>query len=255
MGELPPSPTMTRLHRESKDVFIRLFDDGVPGASLNVARSQVAERYGCAGWEELREAVKRLQNGLPGEPDAAHLDVLVASGTKAHKHSGSRLYDHLLGTRDLLAEWGNPHHVAIAGLFHSIYGTQSYKISSVPLERRREIAESIGDEAETLAYIFCVSDRKDFFTQLGRDSPVLKDVVHGTSLAVSEQSLQELIELEVANCVEQIYPERADPPTVSMLKRMLHAPMSGGARVSLAELISKCEVAPSGGPRGALGPR
>ncbi len=240
---LPPSPTMTRLHRESKEVFIRLFVEEVPDASLEMARRRVCEKYDCASWDELRETVTRQQNGVPGEPEPAHLQLLVEAGTKEHPHSGYWLYDHLVGTRDLLAEWGNRHHLVVAGLFHSIYGTQSYKITSVPLERRREVAECIGDQAEALAYVFCVSHRPDFFTQLGSNKPTLKDVAHETEISVTSDELQQLIELEVANCVEQIYPERAKPTTVSLLKGMLQAPISDGAQVSLEDLISKCETA------------
>ncbi len=42
---------------------------------------------------------------------------------------------------------------------------------------------------------------------LGSDTPTLTDVVHKTEITVTPGELRELIELEVANCVEQIYPE------------------------------------------------
>lgn len=131
MAALPPSPTMTRLHRESKEVFIQLFRD----ASLEMARRRVAKKYGCSSWQELLEAATEHQNGVPGEPDPAHLQLLVDPGAKKQPHSGAWLYDHLVGTRDLLADLGDQHHLAVAALFHSMYGTESYKITSVPLER------------------------------------------------------------------------------------------------------------------------
>jgi len=86
-------------------------------------------------------------------------------------------------------------------------------------------------------------ESKTVFIQLGSNVPTLKDVVHATEMPVTSDDLQQLVELEVANCVEQIYPERAKPATVSLLKGMLQAPISEGARDSLEDLISKCEMA------------
>ena len=42
----------------------------------------------------------------------------------------------------------------MGGLFHSIYGTQYYKVQSADLADRKRIAEVIGPQAEELAFLF-----------------------------------------------------------------------------------------------------
>ena len=88
----------------------------------------------------MRTEITRRQGGVPGEADPAHVQMLVDEGAGENPHSGGTLLSHLLGTRDLLAEWRNPKQLRDAGLFHSIYGTEAYKIQTVPLDRRRDIA-------------------------------------------------------------------------------------------------------------------
>ena len=79
------------------------------------------------------------------------------------RHSGRMLYDHLAGTHALLEAWGNDEDICNAGLFHSIYGTRRFRHQSWPLTDRTTIATLIGEEAELLAYLFCISDRPKAF--------------------------------------------------------------------------------------------
>ncbi len=102
-----------------------------------------------------------------------HLDLLLDLKADANPHSGGALLDHLRGTHDLLQDWGNDQAVCIGGLFHSIYGTQSYQTQSASLQDRRRIRAVIGERAERLAFLFGVSDRGGFFESLDRDEPTL----------------------------------------------------------------------------------
>lgn len=70
-----------------------------------------------------------------------HLDLLIALNTDENPHSGGELIDHLKGTHDYLASWGNEQAVCLGGLFHSIYGTQSYKTESATVEVRAYIQD------------------------------------------------------------------------------------------------------------------
>jgi hypothetical protein len=74
-------------------------------------------------------------------------------------HSNRSLWDHLLGTWTILKEAGEPEYLCDAGLFHSVYGTRHYRLQCVPFERRHEVQELIGLQAEHLVYLFCVIDR------------------------------------------------------------------------------------------------
>ena len=102
-----------------------------------------------------------------------YLDLLLELNTDENPPSGGGLLDHLRGTHDFLEAWGNAQPVCLGGLFHSIYGTQSYKTESATLEDRQRICEVIGERAERLAYLFCVTNRQAFFEALGKDGAML----------------------------------------------------------------------------------
>src|ERR1043166_7044178 len=81
-----------------------------------------------------------------------YLDLLRELSTDESSHSGSTLLEHLAKTHDLLEKWENPKDVCVGGLFHSIYGTEYYKIESADLSDRKRIAAVIGARAEDLAF-------------------------------------------------------------------------------------------------------
>ncbi len=90
--------------------------------------------------------------------------VLENLGTDLTSHSGRSLYHHLDGVYALLKKWNNPEEISLAGLFHSIYGTQSFKTQTVLFENRNIIKSEIGSAAEELVYLFCTTDRATFFS-------------------------------------------------------------------------------------------
>lgn len=112
-------------------------------------------------------------------PDAATLarahDFLAQHGTKQTPH-GSRLGDlahgsfddHLKGTMAKLEAFGFAEPVCLAGLFHSIYGTEGFQGLVLPLAQRAEVAGLVGDRAEQCAFFNCVMDR-DSLDQLVAD--------------------------------------------------------------------------------------
>jgi uncharacterized protein (TIGR02466 family) len=84
----------------------------------------------------------------------------------ASDHSGRLLSDHLINVYRLLKEEEQSDAVCDAGLFHSIYGTEVYKHSSV--EDRNLICTIIGEEAERLVHLFCTlpMPREESFSKL-----------------------------------------------------------------------------------------
>ena len=134
--------------------------------------------------------------------DQNHLDLLLELNTDDSQHSGGALIDHLRGTHDFLHEWGNEQAVCLAGLFHSIYGTQSYETESASLEDRQRIRDQIGEKAERLAFLFSVSIRSGFFDALGKQGATLWDRVHEVNIPVAQDDLRYLIEMEAANYLE-----------------------------------------------------
>ena len=59
---------------------------------------------------------------------------------------------------NFLNKIGQPEHVCFAGLFHSIYGNDIFKIKTE--EDRNTIKKLIGDEAEKLVWIFNSTPRE-----------------------------------------------------------------------------------------------
>lgn len=110
-------------------------------------------------------------------------NYLISLDANKTAHSGRTLYEHLKGVHDLLRDWDNPRHVCLAGLFHSIYGTNTFK--HVSLRDRGELVKKIGLRAETLVHLFSTADRPFFNT-------------------VDDKSFRrELLEIEAANLFEQ----------------------------------------------------
>ena len=75
-------------------------------------------------------------------------DFLVELGTDRVPHSDTPFLSHLIGVCRDLERWGCEQAVCRAGLFHSIYGTQQFQKFCLPLERRTEVRELIGERAE-----------------------------------------------------------------------------------------------------------
>src|SRR6476660_80567 len=88
------------------------------------------------------------------------LRFLRNASTEGMPHSDCGLFDHLLGTRQLLVEWEARPALCDAGLFHSVYSTEHYELKALPLSRRDEVQQLIGDEAESLAFLFCMMRRE-----------------------------------------------------------------------------------------------
>jgi hypothetical protein len=133
-----------------------------------------------------------------------HIELLTQLGAHVTSHSRRTLLEHLRGTHDLLEEWGNPPHVCVAGLFHSVYGTYVFDKRSADMSMRERIRDVIGDPAEWLVYVFCVTDRRCFYDHLGESRLCLRDIVNQRDLAIDRETLGALIEIEVANMIEQI---------------------------------------------------
>ena len=153
---------------------------------------------------------------------------------KGIEHFGRPFKEHLIGTHDLLDEWQNPKHVCLAGLFHSVYGTKSFLPAALSTASRDEVRSLIGEEAEALVFVFGMSDRKRLL--LENQSPPYRWVDHrtGEQTQIDEQFLNSLVEMEVANFIEQL-PFRKDKAD-SVFRDMQHrfestlSRMSAGAR-------------------------
>jgi len=138
--------------------------------------------------------------------DPRHRQFLIALDAQQTRHTGRTLFEHLKGVHDLLRDWDNPEDVCLAGLYHSIYGTNTFKHQS--LHDRAKLVEMIGDHAEFLVHCFSTKDRPLFESI---DDPVVR---------------MQLLEIEAANLLEQ----DASP---GVLRKLARLKLSAGAKAAL----------------------
>jgi len=132
------------------------------------------------------------------------LSFLLSHGVRYYKHSSQSLMDHLQGTYALLKQWDAREALCLAGLFHSVYGTESFKQTLLPTSLRGEVREHIGEEAEILAYLFGAMEKTSLYNNLQREADfTLFDRFQETSLTLTKQELSDLFTMTVANWLEQ----------------------------------------------------
>jgi hypothetical protein len=127
-------------------------------------------------------------------------------------HHGRTLLEHLKGTQQLLLEWGNNQTIALAGLMHSIYGTQEFKEKAISFKKRPQVTSLLGKKSEELVYLFGVADRREFYKQ-NNEEPfhVCSSELNNEQVIISKEQYTSLIEIEVANIVEQALHQKNVP--------------------------------------------
>jgi hypothetical protein len=129
-------------------------------------------------------------------------DYLLSHNVDNAEHSGANLWDHLVGVHRILQVVGSEPYVCIAGLFHSVYGTQSFKTASVDPNKRHKVRALIGKPAESLVWAFCTLPRPNLLESSLKQQAFdwvrkldnVKDV---------QQFAQDLVRIECANLLEQ----------------------------------------------------
>jgi (p)ppGpp synthase/HD superfamily hydrolase len=116
--------------------------------------------------------------------DKPILEFLENNGAFGNGHSGRSLIEHLTGTADLLAQWECDKDVVLAGLCHSVYGTDSYHTVTIDHSRRDEVRALIGEKAERLAWEFG-----------NRKNPRIVSFIQNNEV--------DLVVIECANLIEQ----------------------------------------------------
>jgi hypothetical protein len=130
------------------------------------------------------------------------VEFLTRLGARELVHrQGSSLFDHLIATADILRAWSQPDHICSAGAVHSIYGTEAYHARLVDLDCRREIAGSIGAQAERLAYLFSTTQRAKLFDAVRVGIPNSATAIGGETVEPDEAA--GLVLLHMANLIEQ----------------------------------------------------
>ena len=154
--------------------------------------------------EEIMREVGRNRCGSIDEQLENRLRFLRKASTEQMPHSEVGLFDHLLGTRRLLVEWKARPALCDAGLFHSVYSTEHYELKAIPLSMRDEVRQLIGDEAESLVWLFCMMRRKTLFDQkLHKDRDFsVQHRLTGEWIPLTEGQFHDLITMTFANSLE-----------------------------------------------------
>ena len=127
----------------------------------------------------------------------------LRKATEQMPHSEVGLFDHLLGTRQLLVEWEARPALCDAGLFHSVYSTDHYELTAIPLSMRDEVRQLIGDEAESLVWLFCMMRRETLYQNLDKDRDFsVQHRLTGEWIPLTEGQYHDLITMSFANCLE-----------------------------------------------------
>jgi len=134
------------------------------------------------------------------EPDK--LAFLRDIGAHRQRHSGRTLYDHLLGTRALLARWECSAAIQDAGLFHSVLGTRYFKWQACTNDVEARLRSMVTPETFRWISLFSVARRGTTLLAAWKTGKLeVADMNEAPSVGVAD--LIALTLLECANGLEQ----------------------------------------------------
>src|SRR5437868_6047067 len=122
------------------------------------------------------------------------LDALATAGAGETAHPSGTLLAHLRGTADCLARWGCPEHLRLAGLYHSVYGTEAFRTMTIAPAERGRVRARIGTRAERLVHLYSTIARRTLYENLERGAPYAV-VDRGTGEEIALDGVEELAEL------------------------------------------------------------
>jgi aspartate beta-hydroxylase len=139
-------------------------------------------------------------NVAHGEPVidlAPVLAALSARGAGRLRHGPWSLLRHLRATYDLLTHWRPHPDIRLAGLCHSVYGTDEFAPRLFAADERDVVARLIGWDAERLVFLFCSLRRAEIAAAVsgvaaGASNPELSAAEAGAlaMLAVANEAEQ-----------------------------------------------------------------
>ncbi len=131
---------------------------------------------------------------------------LLSLGSETVGHSGKNYLAHVIGVYRLMQAQGCDEDLCRAGLFHSIYGTQLFQRFKLPLERRTEVRDLIGERAERLAYINCAMDRSTFDRAVEESGEryCIRDRLTGQEVTLPGSEFDDLCRVHLYDWLEQV---------------------------------------------------
>ncbi len=137
-------------------------------------------------------------------PDALRI-VTALRVPPAVTHTGQRsLLDHMVSVYDGLGAWGLSVDICRAGLIHSIYGSERHDRFKIPIDRRRDVADLVGPEAEGIAYAHCSISRKEFDATAQGGGRRFTSRFGGVVVFVDEQLFVAFCAVHLADWLDQV---------------------------------------------------
>jgi hypothetical protein len=133
-------------------------------------------------------------------------DYLVGLGVEEVPHTHKSFLAHLIGVYCYVQARGGSEELCAAGLFHSIYGTELFQGFKLPLERRPEVRELIGERAERLAYLNCAMDRASFdrAAEQTRGPYRFRNRLTGAEVELAADDFDDLCRIHLYDWLEQV---------------------------------------------------
>lgn len=179
------------------------------------------------------------------DPDYRKMvDFLRGLGTEDVPHSGEKGFlAHLVAVFRDLERWECSQDVCRAGLFHSIYGTELFRRFALPLERRQEVRELIGERAEWIAFVNCLMDRSTFDALLDSDGPYsIRNRETGEIMQLSRHEFDDLVRVHLCDWLEQVERSGRWDYRADAMRRMAQR-LGGVAQQSYDRVYSAAPVA------------
>jgi (p)ppGpp synthase/HD superfamily hydrolase len=98
-----------------------------------------------------------IENLTKKEIEASRILLDLTLGIE---HSGKSFFSHLYNTFYILKKMNLDEDTCLAGMYHSIYGTEYFKIDKQV--QKDEVIKTIGQKANKLVEYFCTENRNDF---------------------------------------------------------------------------------------------
>ena len=173
------------------------------------------------------------RHGDLAPPTGPRMELLRRLGFGELTHdSHVPFLSHLLGTRRLLAEWGERPELCDAGLFHSAYGTEYFQPEQPA--SRDDVRAVIGDQAEEIAWVWCTI-RRDTLEPTAPHTAINRQT--DEPITLSQQVARDTATLWAADTVEQIARMTVEERQFSHgLAKVLHL-ASPAAQVAAASVL------------------
>ncbi|NUS25259.1 MAG: hypothetical protein HOV70_32780 [Streptomyces sp.] len=133
------------------------------------------------------------------DPFAQAGTMLRELGAEHIAHPGGTLLTHLHRVRERLATWNARPALQLAGLCHAFYGTDGFPRPLRPLDRRTDLVAAIGEEAESIVYLYASCDREATYPALANPASAFHDRFTGRSHTPGPFLRQDFAELTAAN--------------------------------------------------------